>query len=100
MSNRKLTIELSGLAAQDLEDILQYTLETWGMAQMDAYAALLQHGLQLLQDNANLGKQRDDWFPGCRCYRIEHHLALYEVAEDAIRVARLLHKRMDPANHF
>ena len=100
MSNHKPAIELSDLAGQDLEDILQYTLETWGLAQMDTYAALLQSGLQLLQDNPGLGKPRDDWFPGCRCYRIEQHLVLYEMAEGALRVARIFHHRMDPAGHL
>lgn len=98
MSNRKRVLELSALAAQDLEDILQYTLETWGPTQMDTYATRLQSGMQSLQDNPCLCKARDDWFPGCRCYRIEHYLALYEMTDDAIRVARIFHQRMDPAS--
>lgn len=56
--------------------------------------------LQSLQDNPNLGKPRNDWFPGCRCYQIEQHLVLYEVVEDAIGIARIFHRRMDPASHF
>jgi toxin ParE1/3/4 len=100
LSNRKAVVELSALASEDLDDILQYTLETWGAAQMHVYATRLQGGLQSLQDNPSLGKTRDDWFPGCRCYQIEHHLVLYEIAEDAIRVARIFHRRMDPASHL
>jgi plasmid stabilization system protein ParE len=69
-------------------------------AQMNTYAARLQSGLQSLLDNPSLGKQRDDLFPGCRCYRIEHHLVLYEIAEHTIRVARIFHQRMDPASHL
>lgn len=67
---------------------------------MDAYAARLQSGFKLLQENQNWGKARDDWFPGCRCYRIEQHLVLYEMAEGALRVARIFHQRMDPASHL
>jgi toxin ParE1/3/4 len=100
LSNPKSAIQLSELAEQDLEDILQYTMETWGIAQMDAYAARLQRGLQRLQDNPMLGKPRDDWFPGCRCYLVENHLALYDLADGVILVARLFHQRMDPAQHL
>jgi toxin ParE1/3/4 len=100
LSNPKSVVTLSALAGEDLDDILQYTLEMWGESQMDTYAARLQSGLQSLQDNPGLGRQRDDWFPGCRCYQIEQHLVLYEVAEDAIGVARIFHRRMDPAGHL
>ena len=41
----------------------------------------------------------EDLYPGCRCYRIEQHLVLYEVDEEEIRVARFLHKRMDVKRH-
>jgi toxin ParE1/3/4 len=100
LSNRKSVVELSALAAEDLDDILQYTLQTWGAAQMDTYAARLQSGLQALQDNPSLGKQRDDLYPGCRCYRIEQHLVLYEIGDHAFRVARIFHQRMDPGSHL
>jgi plasmid stabilization system protein ParE len=37
----RLKIVLSREADQDLKDILQYTLATWGAAQMDVYAAAI-----------------------------------------------------------
>ena len=100
MSRPKYRVVLSELAELDLADILQYTLETWGIAQMDRYAEKLEHGLMLLAGNPLLGKRREDWFPGCRCQRIEHHLVLYEVADGQLHVARLFHERMDPARNL
>ena len=57
MSSHKSIIELSELASQDPEEILQYTLETWGAAQMDAYAARLQSGFMLLQEIQNWARR-------------------------------------------
>ena len=100
MSPRDLAIVLSELAQQDLEDILQYTLQTWGAAQMDIYAERLQGGISLLLANPALGRSREDWFEGCRIYQIEHHLIVYEIGDHDIRVARICHKRMDIADHL
>ncbi|WP_404610228.1 type II toxin-antitoxin system RelE/ParE family toxin [Caballeronia udeis] len=100
MSRRSFDIVLSELAQHDLTDILQYTLETWGADQMDAYAAKLESGIQLLQKNPALGKTREDLFEGCRTHRVEHHLVLYEIGDSEIRVARILHERMDAHSQF
>lgn len=48
---------------------------------MEIYAAKLERGLRRLVNNPRLGKPRNDWYPGCRCYMIEHHLVLYEIME-------------------
>jgi plasmid stabilization system protein ParE len=42
--NRILT--LTDLAEIDLESILQYTLENWGLRQMDLYSERLMQGMQ------------------------------------------------------
>ena len=100
MSPRKPDILLSELAQQDLDDILQYTLETWGESQMDVYAEKLNDGFRLLQENPHLGRARNDWFPGCRCHHVEHHLVLYDVTEGALRVARIFHENREISRHL
>ena len=100
MSRPEQRVVLSELAELDLADILQYTLQTWGLAQMNRYAEKMEGGLMLLAGNPLLGKRRDDWFAGCRCQRIEHHLVLYEVIDGQVRVARLFHERMDPIRNL
>ncbi|MDR4465983.1 MAG: type II toxin-antitoxin system RelE/ParE family toxin [Nitrospira sp.] len=100
MSRANCTVVLSELAALDLADILQYTLEQWGERQMNRYAAKLNRGLRQLAVNPQLGKPREDWFPGCRCFPAEHHLVLYEIGEHEVRVARLFHERVDIPHHL
>ncbi|MBM3341718.1 MAG: type II toxin-antitoxin system RelE/ParE family toxin [Betaproteobacteria bacterium] len=100
LSRADFTVVLSELAALDLADILQYTLEQWGERQMDVYAAKLNRGLRQLAANPRLGKPRDDWYPGCRCFAVEHHLVLYEVEAQEVRVARFFHERVDVPRHL
>jgi toxin ParE1/3/4 len=100
LSRRSFNIVLSDLAQSDLTDILQYTLQTWGADQMDTYAAKLESGMRLLQEHPTLGKSREDLFEGCRIHRVEHHLVLYEIGDNEIGVARILHERMDAPSRF
>jgi toxin ParE1/3/4 len=100
LSRPKRAVVLSALAELDFADILQYTLENWGVAQMERYAEILEQGMTLLTTNPLLGKRREDWFPGCRCHQIKHHLVLYEVVDGQVHVARLFHERMDAARNL
>jgi plasmid stabilization system protein ParE len=44
---------------------------------------------------ARFSVARDDLRPGVRTFPVGQHLIVYEVDDLAIRVARLLHQRMD-----
>lgn len=87
-------ISLSEEAEGDLDDILQYTLETWGPRQVGLYARRLEKGLEALAGQPRIGKGRNDLYPGCRCHQIEEHIVYYSADEDVVSVARILHKRM------
>ena len=100
MSRRKLNVFLSLAANEDLQDILQYTFGTWGAAQMDVYAAAIDHGLQNLSRYPRLGLKRDDLFRGCRSFQIEHHIVYYRSDKTTLYVARILHERMDEKQHL
>lgn len=95
----RFKIVLSREADQDLIDILQYTLATWGAAQMDAYTAAIDKGLTLLARNPRLGRARNDLFPGCRSFQVEQHTIFYRVDEIALSIARILHQRMNARRH-
>ena len=95
MSPRERHIVLSADAENDLADILQYTLETWGPRQMKFYAVKLDAGLSAIAGQPKIGTTRDDLFPGCRSQPIEEHVVFYDADDREIRVARVLHKRMN-----
>jgi toxin ParE1/3/4 len=100
LSRADFTVVLSELAALDLADILQYTFEQWGGQQMNLYAAKLNRGLRQLAVNPQLGKPREDWYPGCRCFPVEHHLVVYAVVGHEVCVARFFHERVDVPRHL
>jgi len=56
MSSRKeLPVTLSPRARQDFVDILQYTGETWGEAQLLIYRDKIDEALQAIGRNPNIG---------------------------------------------
>lgn len=100
MSDHLLDVIFAPEASDDMQDILQYTLETWGALQMDKYADLLERALQMLAGSPGLGRGRDDLYPGCQCYQAGSHCIYYDVRSKTLRVARILHMRMDATRHL
>jgi toxin ParE1/3/4 len=88
-------LRLSLEAEDDLRDILQYTLDNWGQAQHDAYAARLDRGLAHLADFPKIGRLRPDFGPDVRGYLIHHYLVVYRLESDEIVVSRIVHSGWD-----
>jgi toxin ParE1/3/4 len=91
---------ISPRATQDIRDILQYTLEQWGEDQQIKYRGILTQALAHLQNNPHLGQLKEDIYRGLRVYRVEKHNIFYIVSKDTLRVARILHVRMDARRHL
>jgi toxin ParE1/3/4 len=100
LSDLPLDVILAPAASDDLQDILQYTLETWGAGQMEKYADLLERALRKLAASPALGRSREDLYPGCQWYQAGSHCIYYDVRTGTLRVARILHMRMDAARHL
>ncbi len=88
-------LELSRLASRELADILRYTRDTWGIQQMRAYSRTHDEGLVLLQENPLIGKERPEIAMGMRFFPVAEHVLFYTVTRDVVRIARVLHARMD-----
>lgn len=95
MSARSRTVRVTPDARQDLDDLLLYSMLTWGEAQMRSYEAAIERALRNLVRYPRLGRVRDDLFPGCRCLPVEQHLIFYRPTEAEIVVACVLHQRQD-----
>ena len=95
MSARKLPVNFSPEAWDDLEEIALYSEQTWGEERKDAYQATLDQALQRLGDFPQLGRARNDLRTGCRSLQVGQHLAIYEVFSTEVYVLRILHVRMD-----
>ena len=95
MSAPRLTVSFTRRAQRDFENILFHTLQQWGEEQRDKYALAMTRALQVLGENPNLGRARDDLAPGYRSYLVEQHVILYRVTTRSVRVSRIIHNRMD-----
>jgi toxin ParE1/3/4 len=74
MSSPELyTLHLSRQAERDLENILQYTYETYGEQQRQVYADALHEAFETLIGNPGLGHRRPDLSERHLAFRVEHH---------------------------
>ena len=95
-----MKIQRSAAAGSDLDAIFDYTAEQWGVDQAAAYLAGLEQAMQRLGDFPELGASAADVRPGYRRLRHKRHVIFYRLAGSVIRIERILHERMDAANHL
>lgn len=88
MPNTRLEIAFE--AQQDLDDILQYTLEAWDEEQLLRYMSLLDQAFLRVQEYPELGIERAN---GIREHALRHHVILYRYANDTVTVLRVMHPR-------
>jgi toxin ParE1/3/4 len=100
MSSRDLPIVLSAKARQDFVDILRYTAETWGATQLATYRGRIDHALQAIVRNPEIGQLDDALTSNHRLYLIGSHVIVYRIDATRIGVIRILHQRMQRARHL
>ncbi|SOE91916.1 toxin ParE1/3/4 [Burkholderia sp. D7] len=98
MQHPEYQLELAAEAEHDFEDILFYTLLTWGQRQMQDYSELLDHALATIQANPNIGRTHSH--VAYQCFEAGQHLIFYRVKETTVFVVRILHSRMDLPRHL
>ena len=100
MSHPNLPLILSPQAEEDFADILQYTLETWGEAQVYAYREVLDKTLQTIQENPYIGSNRPELSSQHLIFPAGEHLIIYQVSDIAVTVSRILYRGMDIGQHL
>ncbi|GAA0790661.1 MULTISPECIES: type II toxin-antitoxin system RelE/ParE family toxin [Pseudomonadati] len=91
---------LSPLAEEDLFKIISSTIESWGNAQAKIYAQSIDAALLKLAQYPDFGRERSDVYDGAKSFPVEKHIVFYQISDNGIHVARILHQRMDPSKHF
>lgn len=97
------SFKLSVDADQDIYDILDYTLDKWGMDQAVNYTDEIDQGREKIQHDPYLlgSKSQEILSKGCRSYKVNHHYFFYRVneKESTIEIARILHETADFPRH-
>jgi toxin ParE1/3/4 len=88
-----LPLKISFLAQKDIEDVLLYTLNTWGEQQFTHYEQCLDKAFQLIIANPLIGTKTLK--AKLRMLIVEQHRVFYRVEDTHIYIVRVLHKRME-----
>ncbi len=91
-----MTIRLSRLARQDLDDIRRYTLETWGRDQWLKYFRGLVRTFEDITANPDGGRDRSLFAAGLRSVNYERHVIFFArivAAGGTAVILRIVHQR-------
>ena len=99
MSVRRSKVVLKPAARRDVRSILLHTSQRWGFAQRDAYREALDQACTTLSVNPLIGRSRDEIAPNLRSHTIQQHIIYYRVEGETVTVLRVLHGKMDAAQH-
>jgi toxin ParE1/3/4 len=83
---------LSRRADADLDEILAFTVERWGVEQANDYLSGLQALFNLVSSRPMMGRSAAQVLPHLR--RVEHisHIVFYTLLPAGIQIERVLHK--------
>lgn len=96
-----LPFRLTNKAREDLIGIARHTERTWGREQRIRYLKQLDSAFHTLAKNPASGHPCDDIKPGYYKHPESRHLVFYRLGNDStIEIIRVLHKRMDVAQHL
>lgn len=87
-------------AEKDLADIVQYTIQAWGVAQANAYIDGLEQLAASVLHNPRIGKPCERLAQGLRAFPYESHTLYYLTDATGIIIVRVLHKGMNAALQF
>lgn len=96
MAHYRLTAE----AETDLQNIADYTFETFGLSQAETYGLGLRSCFDALVDNPRIGRDYGHVKDGIRRYEYQSHSVYYTITSFGILVLRVLHSRMDSGRHL
>lgn len=92
---------LTNKAVEDLNEIWEYTVQTWSENQAEIYYSLLINAFRELADNPNLGTSYEIVAKNILGYKTGQHICFYSIISDQeIEIIRVLHGMMDLKNHI
>jgi toxin ParE1/3/4 len=91
---------LSPRAQADIEEIWDYTAETWDDDQAERYIRQILDAIERIAADPRRGRPCDHIRPGYRKYSVGAHVLFFKVIGDRIDVVRVLHQRMDFERHL
>ncbi len=91
---------LSRLAAADLEETAEYTIERFGIEQSRRYRDGLKTCFVQLANNPALGRRAEQLIRDLRRFEHQSHVVYYISKPEYLFIVRVLHSSMDAPRHF
>ena len=95
MSARRLRIKFAPNASRDLENILAYTANEWGIAQETIMSDRIVHAIDLIASNPHIGEHRNELLLGMRGFPVEPYFIFYFPDTEQVEILRIVHARTD-----
>ena len=95
MSAPDRIIVLSAKANADVRSIIRYASRLWGAEASKMHVQELLERLKILAHQPELGSPRPEYGRGRRGFVLDSYLVLYAVTRTEIRVARIIHTKLD-----
>lgn len=91
---------LSKEADRDIENIAEYTLEKWGVTQVNKYVGGLIDCFKDIANNDHFGQDASEFAPGLYRFGYESHIIFFVRQEENVLIVRVLHSQMDFRRHL
>ena len=91
---------ISKLANRDIESIADYLAENRGFESSDRFIKGLTDRLTQLTQFPNIGRRRDEIFPGVRSLLYEKYLIFYTVTDEVVEINRVANGHQDLNQFF
>ena len=86
---------ISTIANRDIEAITDYLAENRGFETSDRFIKGMTDRLTQLTQLPQMGRSRDEIFPGVRSLLYEKYLIFYTVTDDVVEINRVANGRQD-----
>ncbi len=100
MSKENRIVKLTLQAEEDLQEIYVYGRETWGKERAQLFIIVLYDRFQFLCGNPEIGRKREEFYPGCRSWVFESYVIFYQVKDAYIEVIGVVHGSKDINRYF
>lgn len=97
---RPYKLLISPAAQQDLRDIYQFGLRTWGKNQSNSYLDALEEHFWSLTAQPHMGMERTELAAGMRSFPVQSHVVYYLFKANQVEIVRVLHGRQDQTRHL
>jgi toxin ParE1/3/4 len=95
-----MRLELSSKARADLDDIRDYSLQTFGVARAIVYLDTLDQAFRRLLSLPEIGAVHPTVRPPVRSLACGQHRVFYDVLGETVVIQRVLHKAMDTERYL